>query len=241
MRYAFGQDFNYVFTPYVDGEPTKASHSHTAKLLVYSTEPSRSQVTDETGQLATYTTTWESGASSMSFSVEAIDDPRPTDTDKDETYWVGIKYLLESGGQTQIVIRALLLERSRGTSALLDVTVADIEDQFKQITTYVSPVEILDQIAIQKELLKVELESKGYEWAQIWRPDKLKRAVVFATLGALCANESKRDGDQFDKLSRRFDTNAQGFLKVVSIEYDQSDNSEPDAVVQGAGFSVVVR
>lgn len=241
MRYAFGQDFTYVFTPYVDGEPVQSTHTHTAKLFVYDSEPSRSQVTSEAGSLATTTANWTNGSSSISFTVEAIDDPYPNDADDTHTYWVGIKYLLESGGQEQIIIRALLLERSKGTSSALEVTVADLEEQFKEIATYVSTPEILDQIAIQKELLKVELEAKGYEWAQIWRPDKLKRAIVFSTLGALLAQESKRDGDQFDKLSRRFDSNAQGFLKLVSIEYDASDNNQPDSLVQAQGFTRVTR
>jgi hypothetical protein len=242
VKYVFGQDISYTFTPYIDGDTVAAIPSQTAKLLVYNSEPSRSQVVAETGHVfGPYTKAWVANSTSVTFAVEAIDDPDISGTDYDAVYWVGIKFILESGGVEQIVIQSLPLERVKGTASALMVTEADVKEQFEPIGSYASTKEVLDQILIQQELLKVELESKGYEWAHIWRPDKLKRAVVFSTLGALLAQESTRDGDQFDKLSKRFDTNAQGFLKVISLEYDASKNNEPDSVVQAAGYTRIIR
>lgn len=241
MKYVFGKDFNYTFTPYQDGELIESIPTHTASLLVYTSEPSRSQVSAGSGALATYTATWQTNATACLFAITAITDPDPDGSDEDVTYWVGIKFKLKTAGDDQIHISALIIERARGTGSVLSVTVGDIQEQFSAIVDYVSVQDILNQIDIQKLLLRAGLEGKGYDWAQIWQPSKLKQAIVFATLGALLAQESKRDGDQFDKLSKRFDSNGAQFLKVINIEYDANKNNEPESLIAGRGFSVMVR
>ncbi len=239
--FSFGKDFTYTFTPYIDNEEVAGIPTHTAKLLVYSSQPARSQVIDETGELATYTATWATNAASCAFSVAAIEDPSPTSIDDNENYWVGIKFYLKSGGQVQIHIAALLLERPRGTQSALSVVVADLSAQFKNIADYCTNQEMLDQIEIQTEMLRAELEAKGFKWASIWRPDRLKRAIVYSTLGALLGNESKREGDQFDRHATKFDNQAAQYLKLIQLEYDTDNNNEPDSVVTSGGYAFLVR
>lgn len=241
MRYPFGQDFVYSFTPYTaEGDEILSIPEHTASLLVYTSEPSRSQVTAGSGALATYTKLWIAGAKSCSFSVSAIPDPDISGSIEDYIYWLGVKFQLKVG-TSQIVIIALEMERPRGTGSVLSVTIEDLKEQFKEVTAYCESKEMLDMISIQIDLLKLELESRGFEWASIWRPDKLKKAVVFASLEALMANKSKRDGDQFDKLSLRYKSLAESFLKFVSIEVDANKNNEPDSSVSLKGYAVISR
>lgn len=243
MKRSFGRDFTYKFTPDEDGELIESIPAHTAKALVYSSQPSRSQVVAETGAAApVIEKDWVANATSIEFDVPAISDPDPESSARELAYYIAIKFKTKTGGDDQIVISTLPMVRVSGTGSALDVDVADIEAQWKPITKVKSPADIKSQIAIQKELLRAELEGKGYDWAALFRPSQLNLAVVFATLGALLVQESEGDGDKWDKLAKHFDGQAEGYLKVIRIEYDQSKVKGTNlGAVTPRGFSVIAR
>ena len=223
-KYPFGKDFTYRFTPYAndDGDPVVGMPSHTATALIYSSQPSRSQVVAETGEVATSTATWAADGTSCDFDIDAIVDPDSSSEDYEATYWIAFKYKLQTAGDDQITILALPLVRSSGTGSALTVFVADVVKVNDKVLDYWAADTITEEILNQRDLLRAELGGKGYEWANLTQPSQLAKAVVFATLGALFASESEGDGDKWDKQSKRYDSNAESYLELIQVEYDDS-------------------
>jgi len=244
IKYPFGKDFVYRFTPYAseNGELIAGIPAHTAKALIYSSQPSRSQVVAETGAAATYTATWAANGTACDFEITAISDPDPESGDDDQYFYIAIKYKLKTGGDDQIVIQALEMSRPSGTGSALAVSVDDVVSVCKSATDYFGAEAIADELITQRDLLKVQLGARGFEWSDLTFPSQLSKAVIFATLGALFASESEGDGDKWDKQSRRYDSNAKGFMELVQVEYDKSvvkGNREQKA--QTRGFARIVR
>lgn len=239
--YSFGKAFDYVFAPLLDDQEIAAIPSHTAKLLLYSSRPSRSQVIAEEGELATFTSTWAAGSPKAVFTVTAQTDPDPNSEAEPVPWYVGVLFKLNASASYDCVIREIEWQRVKGHGQPLSVLPADLIEQFALLPSYCSNEEMIDAISIQVDMLKVDLLSKGFEWAEIYRPDRLKRAVVFLSLGHLLSNESKRPDDQFDSLAKKFDSMADKFLKLIELELDQDKNGAKDSKARVRGFSVAVR
>ena len=227
QKQVFGKDFKYRFTPEIEGERIENIPSHTATASIFTTQPDRSRVLSGDGAEATSTATWVINAGACDFSFDALEDPDPDSGNAQETYFIGIKFKLDDSDYFQVVIRALPVLRVTGTGDALDVSFDDVNREFPETSKLFEAQDVLDEIETQKLLIQVELEAKGFKWASIVRPERLKLAIVYSTLSDLLADLSLSDGDQFDRQSDRFKDKANGFLKALSLEYD-------DSVVVGA-------
>ena len=221
-KQVFGKDFKYRFTPEIEGERVGNIPEHTATALIFTTQPDRSRVLSGDGAEATTTKTWVSGGQACDFSFDALTDPDPDSANSQETYFIGVKFKLDAGDYFQVVIRALPVLRVTGTGDALDVSYDDVKREFPDVAKLFEAQDVLDEIETQKLLVQVELEAKGYSWASIVRPDRLRLAVVYSTLSDLLADEALSEGDQFDRQALRFKDKANGFLKALSLEYDDS-------------------
>lgn len=222
MKRLFNKGFTYRFTPYEDNEQIAGIPAHTAKALIYSSQPSRSQVVAESGALATYTATWAAGAKSIDFDVDGIADPDPNAEAVEVHYYIGIRFKADSAEDYQTVILALPMVRALGTGSALSVSIDDCKQQYTELESFASPAEISDQIKIQTEMLRIELAGKGFDWSMLWRPDQLKTVVACMTVAAILFEESMGEGDKFSVIAQRMEKRAGSLLKQIRLDYDDS-------------------
>lgn len=222
MKRLFGKPSKYRFTPYEDNEQIAGIPAHTAKALIYSSQPSRSQVVAESGALATYTASWVAGAKTVEFDIDAIPDPDPSADTVECQYYIGILFKADAAEDYLPVIMAFPMVRALGTGSTLVVTVDDCKIQYPKLESFASPEKIQDQIELQTAMLKIELAGRGFDWSMIWRPDQLKIVVACMVVSAILVDESLGDGDKFSVIARRMDDTAAKLLKQIRLEYDDS-------------------
>lgn len=222
MKYPFGKDFKYKFTPLIDGDEVSGIPAHTAKAFVYDQQPTRSQVVAETGAIANSENEWVANAKTCEFDFSEIEDPDPDSASPLMTFFIAFKYKIDATGDDVVNILGLQLARPLGTGSVLSVGIEDVKKQYNKVESFFDPQTIIDQIETQKVLLRAELEGKGYDWAVIYNPQPLVIAIAFATLGSLFGEDATREGDRSDLLSKRFDKQSEGYLTSIRLEYDAS-------------------
>jgi len=220
----FGKDFPYRFTPFQGDEQVRDIPAHTAKALIYSQEPSRSQVIAEEGAEATYTAEWVAGAKHVEFQIAGIPDPDPSSDTVNATYFIAIKFRTDSdvGEGEQLDIFALPLARPGGTDSELTVTIEDCRQKYSKITTLFSPEDIETEIANQISNAKVMLKGRGFGWAELVEPSQLKSVIAYSTIAALMIGDTLGSGDKFSEVSAYFKGEAEKILKQLNIAYDAS-------------------
>jgi hypothetical protein len=237
--YPFGTDFTLPFTPFADGVEA-ALPSQTAELFVYTSRPSRTQVLAETGHTYTTTVSVVAGATSFSFAVTSIDDPAPSAEQPSQRYWYAVKFKLDTDEDQQIVIRELFMERVSGQSKTLTVTPQDLITTWKAVASFHSAEAMLNAISVENTLIRARMKSKGYEWAQLFRPDFLKNALIFAALALLMEGEAHEDYEELVKQWRKASIDLADMISG-EIPVDSDDDGEPDTVVAASNFVVVSR
>lgn len=224
MIRSFGKDFKYKFTPFEDNEQIEGIPAHTATALIYSSQPTRSQVDAGTGAVATYTKAWVAGAKHIEFDIAGIADPDPTADVINVTYFIAIKFKTDadSGEGEQIDIRVLPLARPGGSGAELRVSVEDCRQKYSKIESLFSVEDIETEIKNQTNNVKALLKGKGFDWACIVQPELLKTVVAYYTLAGLLIPETLGEGDKFSYVGKHFKSEGDTQLKQLNIAYDES-------------------
>lgn len=245
MGYPFGQDFTYTFYPLADNAAVSSIPSQTPTIHIFpdSAKPTRSEAAEATPTSAVQTiSSWASNSNGgYDITVDAIDDPDPTGTMDKRTYWIAINFTLSSSEQTQTVVRALEMERVSGHHKRISITNANITARWPDVTAYVSTGEIDSMITDANTMIREHLRTAGYEWAQIYRPDRLYHASMFKVLDLICLSQVQQRGDKFDLLHQEYSATYKSIMSGIKTEYDADNDGEPDTATKGDAYAFVTR
>lgn len=244
MPYPFGRDFTYSFYALIDNEFENLSAISAAEAIyVYKDKPSRTEAAAGTGSalLATITT-WSNTADANGkyFTIPAIDDPDPTSTIDRDTYWLAVNFKFSAAEQTQTVLRALPMQRVDAWHKVISTAQSDLESIFADVDSYASATRQDNAIAIAKEKLEQEFEAAGFDWALIWRPDKLNLACAYLALSSIMFGLGAGDPKWFE-LANEYRNAAKGITDGIKLEYDRLRQGEPTTVEAQHNYMRVVR
>jgi len=244
MGYLFGQDFNYTLYPLGDNQSINILNSQTPAIYVFpdSVNVTRAIAAAGTGAIQNITAWTDNSDGSKTFAIDGIDDPDPTSTIDRREYKLGINCKISTAEQTQTIIRSLLLERLSAHDKVVTITYTDITNEFPQATDYASTAQITLWITEAKEEVQAYLSDRGFEWAQIFRPDRLDTVVKKKTLMKLMASQRQDANDNFDRNFELYEKDYNTIIKAVQFEYDSTRQGTPDvAKVKAGGFSILAR
>jgi hypothetical protein len=253
MPYAFGVDITYKFYAITPDGDYIALPSAPESVHVYKegSKPSFTQAqagTDNGGLLKTISTwsaisgdTPSAGTKGKQITIAAIDDPDPDGQILERTYWIAFNYKLQADGQTQTQIRALPMRRVTGHHKSIQVTPGKLDEVFDNVDIYVSSTVMNAHIQHAETLTKEALKDKGFEWAELWRPDQLESVMIYRALSQIMMSLIVDTGDQFDRRYEEFKKISETMLSGLNLIYDQSLNAEPDYKERFGRYARVVR
>jgi hypothetical protein len=228
MGYPFGQNITYWFYPLLDNDTAvvpSAVQAQTPSIYVFDESvPSRGNAASGSGSLQTVSSwTWSAQKKAWSFTIQAINDPHPDSNITTRVYWIALNFVLQSGGQTQTVIKPLQLERVLGHDKVVTVTEEDLRAYFPQIDAYSSDVQRKAFIAQAIVEIKGELRSKGYEWAKITNADRLDLCVIYKALSMVMVGQIQEPGDKFSIKYQEYKNGFQSSLDSLKFEYQEME------------------
>lgn len=242
MSYPFGQNITYWFYPLLDNEaagiPAAVQAQTPAIYLFDESVPNRSDAASGANSLQTISSwAWSSQKKAWSFTIPAVSDPHPDSNIPTRVYWIAINFILQSGGQTQTIIKPLQLERVVGHDKVVSVNEEDLRSYFPQIDAYSSDVQRKAYIAQAIEEIKGELRTKGYEWAKITRADRLDICVVYRALAMVMLGQIQEPGDKFSIKYQEYKSGFQGNLDSLKFEYQQMEGG---IIETGRGTATII-
>ncbi len=243
MGFPFGKSFTYQFFPLADDLPVEGLPSQTPSIYVFtdSSKPDYTAAAAGTGALATISAWTANQFGGYDITIPAIDDPEPTGGLIKRTYWIAINFILASSEQSQCVIRALEMERVLGHHKRVTVTDADLKSFWPAIESYCTTVELNAMIELSRAAIREELRNKGYEWATIYRPDRLYHACVYKCLDLACLSQLQQQGDKFDKLHDQFSGFYKQTMAGLKVEVDANKDGAPETKASPGGWSFLAR
>lgn len=238
----FGSDITFEFYPMVDGEPFQLP-TQTPTIYVYESEtkPTRAAAAAGTGADQTISSWNEDEPYVRTFTIDDIDDPDTSEEWKVYTYWVAINYVMEASQQTQTELRALRIARAQSQHKQLDCTTDELRGVWASISEYANLTQLSDYKAGAVSDIKDDLEAAGYEWALMFRPDELKRALIYKVCATVATAEISEGGLQFETLANKYERNYEDKIKQTKISYDSDRDGEPDTTVSSPSFSFTIR
>ena len=242
MTFPFGRDFTYSFYALVDDAFENISSVASAEAIyVYKDKPSRTQAADGTGTNKLETiTTWENteDLNGKCFTIGAIDDPDPTSAIDRVLYWLATNFKYNAAEQTQTLLRGLPMQRADAWHKVIGTTAADLESIFPDVDSYSSSAKQLVAIQLAKDTLEEQFEAAGFEWAMIWRPDRLDLACAYLAIASICLGLGP--DEKWVQLSRDHRDTARGITDSIKLEYDRLHQGEPTTVEQQGTFVRIV-
>lgn len=246
MTYPFGIDFQPWFVPLADDSNVavpSALTGQTPNIYVYRDRPDRASARLGTGALQSITAwAWDAGKRGWQYTVGAIEDPDEDGGESGRTYWVAINFYLKLGGQRQLVIQALKMERVGGHQGLVGVTVNDLRALYPAIDAYTKDdAERLEYIAGATDDVKSRFKAGGYGWAQVHKPSELARAVKYRALSKFCLTELQKGGDKFGELHEKFEALYETEFGGLEPEIDTDKDGQADTTAKVGGSLFLIR
>lgn len=246
--YPFGKSIVGEFYPLVDGfEIAEADISSIELVNIYvfadsGGKPDLSAARDGTGAVQTIAS-WTAVASKSGFryTVDAIDDPDPTSDPKAYTYWVAINFKFANGEQQQCVIHELILERVLGHTRRVDVQFQDVIDAWPMANKYATTSQIEAYIKLAKGDIRSDLKARGYEYAEIRRPDRLSEAVMYHTLGHIAFGQIQQPTDHWDRQAQHWWRVSKKTVDELRFEYDGQKSGQTQTVNTQSGYRFIDR
>lgn len=245
MPYTWGRDIVFKWFPQLDNVQCEDFPSQTPTIYVFHTESMPTQSAARAGTGANQTiSSWSSIPGGFQFTISAIPDPDPNSATQRRVYWVAINFVLKTGGQVQCVIEPLEMLRLFGQQSKVDVTIASFTASYPEIAQYVSPQTLTEVILEATEIVRIELMSAGFNWAQIKRPDLLSLLVKTRAKMSIEMSQRQAEGDKFD-LDFKQDEQVYKLMKNgLKLEYDANQDNVADSTeknVAAGGYVMAVR
>lgn len=232
MPFKFGVDIIYKFYPLKDeiasDDAFDITRFGTPTIYLYTDKPTRAAAIAGTGAVATISS-WSNTTDGRGkqFTIPAIDDPDTSAESANYQYWLAINFVLQSGEQTQTVLRMLPIKRLMGHHSTAMPTVEDLESIHPNIGEYFFDHVLLDALQNALNIIKLRLKSAGWDYANIWNPDELRLAVAYKTLSELALSQIAGGGAWSDK-QKEYKSTYESLIKEIEFLIDKDTDGEPD-------------
>lgn len=235
MSYAYGKAISYTLYAVQETDFVSLASVTTAPAIyVYkdTARPSREDGaagTDNGGLVGTAIVSWaaSSDGNGKTFTIPAISDPDPNSTINERTYWLAINFYLQDSAQKQTIVRALPMRRIDAHHKAVGTSASDLEAVYANIDTYASSGAQTSAITAATTAAKIYLESMGFEWAEIWRPDLLNTAICYKALSLIMIGNVAETGDRWELLSRTYDGVYKTTIDGLKLEFVAQPDSSP--------------
>lgn len=233
MGYPFGKDFTYYFVPAVDNDTLRGIPSQTPNIYVFldSARPNRTVAASGSGALQSISA-WTQRGDGYEIAIGAISDPDVTASNDKRQYWIAINFVEKTAGQTQTIVKMLEMERSKAIQKPISITADDLIGLYPGITGYVSEAQINAFVQLAIVEVQASLLQKGFEWAQVYRHDRLNLAVQMKTLASIFMSQRSEPGDNFDQNYQEYKAIYNATIQAISIEYDNDLDGAPEVTKQ---------
>ena len=233
--YPFGKDIDYTLYAYESGDKLPVIPAQSYSVHVYKNKPERSDAFIGTGSESTISAT-HTASNFLSFTIPAIDDPDPDSQVRSHVYFLAIVFKLQTDEQSQLILKALPLERVHGKDRTIGLTFDKIVEAYPDVLSYLDQANIEAFIRLAQTELLTSLKIKGFHWAEINRPDQLFYALLFKTLWYVHSSQILRDGDRFSVSAELAAKNYDSTIRALQLEIGEDDKAETK--VESAGGTV---
>jgi hypothetical protein len=246
MAYVFGKAITYNFYALDERNYNSLAAVTDAPVIhVYKHghKPSREAAIAGTdnGGLIESITAWTDITNGKSFTIAAIEDPDPTSIQKEYTYWLAINFVLVNSGQVQTLVRALPMQRVSAHHKAITTAISDLEAIFPTIDTYISDANQTNAITTATTRAKIDLEALGFEWAELWRPDRLSDAIAYKALSQLMYGLIREPNDNWQQLGAEYNGTYRAILDSLKVEYIHTQDDDPKMNEPQRAFGGAVR
>ncbi len=246
--YPFGKAINAEFYPLVDNvEATTADIDAILLDSIYifsylGAKPSLDAARSGTGALQTIAS-WTAlpERRGFSYAISAVSDPDPESDTIAYSYWSAVNFRWATGLQVQTVLQELIFERVWGHTRRIGVTFADVIAAWPAAEKYATTTQINAYIELAKGDLRNELKAKGYEFAEIRRPDRLTSAVLYSTLSHISFGQIQTTGDHWHEQARHWAGISKKVQSELKFEYDGISSGATVTTNTQSGYRFVSR
>ena len=249
-RFVFGKDITYTWYPLEDNENLSDADVQTLEGLLDSIyifereqRPTRDEARNGTGADQTILAWTANSNFGFDFTIDAIDDPNPTEETHSRDFWIAINYQLEAGEQIQTARRVLPLERIARHSERLTVTDDDLKELWNEVIDFTKNANERNQKVRQAKIdIQRDFTTDLVDWAQIYNVDELNRATAWKALSYIAVDKREIVGDKFDLLYQHF--TAQFEKEMTSIhrlKADRDNDGDPRTVISPRGQKIAHR
>lgn len=223
MTYPFGRDFVYTFYPELDGKAMLGVPSQTPNIYLFtdSNAPTRATGISGVGSFRNITS-WTKRGEGFEIAISSIQDPDVNSELAVRTYYIAINFILFSGGQSQLFLRTLEMERVRGHHDKINVVAQDLIDSYPGLDSFVDKPMILSFLEIAKDDVKGFFLDEGLKWAEIYELEALRRLVINCALAYIMANQRRVAGDVFDLNYEMFNLKYESLKKSLKVRVDRA-------------------
>lgn len=246
MAFNFGIDITYKFYPLKDEISTDVWHEtislvDSPTIYVFTDKPDRTQAQAGTNAIATISS-WSNtpDGRGKQFTIPAIDDPYPTASKDAYQYYVAVNFTLQTGEQTQTVIRLLPIRRVVAHHSTSKPEIQDLEALHPEIRSFFTDSQIESTIQTAEYMTKGSLKVNGYDYLSIWNPDELKTLNTYRALALLCLSQIESGGAWQEKYNE-YKAIAENMLNSVSVLIDIDKEGTPEKEVTKTNVITLIR
>lgn len=177
----------------------------------------------------------------VNYTFPAVDNPEPDALEYSREYWEALNFVLEDSGETETIVRSLLLTKVENLESVPGTSVQDIKDVFPAIEAYLSDSKLQQFISIAESDIKDEFRKQGFRWSRLYDLSLLRYALAYKAISEASIANIKQSEDRHHVRARYYDKKYQSKLKSIFLLYDQGNDGSPEIPVKASANSVVMR
>lgn len=191
--------------------------------------PTRDEARAGTNAMPGYhETAWTGAGNFRVVTFPSVPDPDPLGHTTSRSYYIGINFRLETGGQVQTVIRRFIITRATAQLSSLEVSQADLTaiDPSVDRVFGSGSAQLTAVNALVKRLIKTSLGNRGYRWEDITDAEDLRDAAIFMALHIAFLSQVRQTGDAADRKAAAYQKMGEDILSGVVLETDAAGASD---------------
>lgn len=186
-------------------------------------------------------TSWTAGNGGFSLAISAINDPSPELYLSRYIYWVAVNFRLAAAAQVQTVLAPLELWRVDASFTRIGTDDATLEQFFPSIDSLYTQSQQLAAIQAAILSVKAKLQAKGFDWARIYRLDRLNLLVAYKALVLLFVGQTTGSSSRFPDLVEFYRAEYESAVGSLLVEYENEVSREPESIKKPNAFKVIFR
>lgn len=241
-QHVWAKDIQRSFYP-MQGNTPLALPTQSITGYLFSDKPSVTVGQAGTGSVGSLTQLSQNSNSPYEISYEfaAVDNPQPDALEYSKEYWEALNFVIEESGETETIVRSILLAKIENLDSVPGTTVQDIKDVFPAIEAYLSDSKLLQFISIAESDIKDQFRKQGFRWSRLYDLSLLRYALAYKAISEASIANIKQAEDRHHVRARYYDKKYEDKLKSIFLLYDEGNDGSPEVQVQASTTSVVMR